>query len=169
MSDIKRLALTIDNTTLQIERRSTFLTSSADNQMVPVGTGGTKSIDFRIINDLWMAKRAKASYILTAPPRDEIIYGPDLSLSDDEVMDIEDRSAAKKEPYGDVKYADPGYQPDGKKRYPIDTEAHIRAAWSYINQTKNQSAYSSGQVSKIKSRIVSAWKRVIDKSGPPSA
>ena len=28
-----------------------------------------------------------------------------------------------------IVYADPGYQPDGKKRYPIDSERHIRAAW----------------------------------------
>src|ERR1700751_3337896 len=51
-------------------------------------------------------------------------------------------------PYGDVEYADPGYQSDGKKRYPIDTAAHIRAAWNYINQAKNQEPYSADQVSK---------------------
>jgi hypothetical protein len=44
-----------------------------------------------------------------------------------------------KKPYGDVTYADPGYQKDGKKRYPLDTEAHCRAAWSYINMPKNAS------------------------------
>jgi phage head maturation protease len=72
-------------------------------------------------------------------------------------------------PYGDVEYADPGYQGDGKKRYPIDTEAHIRAAWNYINKEKNQAQYSSKQVSQIKARIVAAWKKKIDKDGPPSA
>ena len=35
---------------------------------------------------------------------------------------------AANEPYGAVTYADPGYQSDGVKRYPIDTEAHTRAA-----------------------------------------
>ncbi len=64
-----------------------------------------------------------------------------------------------KKPYGDVTYADPGYQKDGKKRYPIDTEAHCRAAWSYINQAGNASAYSSEQVASIKSKIRSALKR----------
>lgn len=73
-----------------------------------------------------------------------------------------------KKPYGDVEYADPGYQEDGKKRYPIDTEAHIRAAWNYINKEKNQAQYSSKQVSQIKARIVTAWKSKIDKDGPPS-
>ena len=74
-----------------------------------------------------------------------------------------------KKPYGDVKYADPGHQADKKPRYPIDTEEHIRAAWSYINKPKNGGEYSSGDLANIKSRIVSAWKSKIDKDGPPSA
>lgn len=67
---------------------------------------------------------------------------------------------ADKEPYGDVKYADPGYQEDGVKRYPIDTEEHIRAAWSYINQEKNASKYSPGDLKKVKARIRAAMKRL---------
>ena len=72
-------------------------------------------------------------------------------------------------PYGDVKYADPGYQSDKKKRYPIDSEAHIRAAWSYINKPKNSGKYSAEQVKSIKAKIVAAWKDKIDPKGPPSA
>lgn len=64
-----------------------------------------------------------------------------------------------KKPYGDVAYADPGYQADGKKRYPIDSEEHCRAAWSYINQQGNASKYSSGQLASIKGRIRAALKR----------
>ena len=62
-------------------------------------------------------------------------------------------AADSKMPYGKVAYADPGYQKDGKKRYPIDTEEHCRAAWSYINQKRNAARYSSDQLSRIKSRI----------------
>ncbi len=124
--------------------------------------------DHRAARAEWEAMKTKAEYAVRAGS-DEILYGDNVALSEDDIIGLEDASAAKKEPYGNVTYADPGYQSDKKKRYPIDTEEHIRAAWSYINQAKNQSAYSSGQVSKIKSRIVSAWKRVIDKSGPPSA
>jgi len=72
-------------------------------------------------------------------------------------------------PYGDVDYADPGYQDDKKKRYPLDNEKHIRAAWSYINKPKNAKKYSAEQVSKIRAKIVAAWKAKIDKDGPPSA
>jgi phage head maturation protease len=72
-------------------------------------------------------------------------------------------------PYGDVAYADPGYQADKKKRYPIDTEQHIRAAWNYINKPKNAGKYSADEVKRIKSKIVAAWKDKIDPDGPPSA
>jgi HK97 family phage prohead protease len=64
-----------------------------------------------------------------------------------------------KKPYGDVPYADPGYQKDGKKRYPIDTKAHAKAAWSYISMPKNQKGYSAEQVGSIKGRIRSALKK----------
>lgn len=62
-------------------------------------------------------------------------------------------------PYGDVEYADPGLRADGKKRYPVDTKAHARAAWSYINQDKNAAQYSKGDLSKIKARIKAALKK----------
>jgi hypothetical protein len=64
-----------------------------------------------------------------------------------------------KEPYGDVAYADPGYQSDGKKRYPIDSAEHCRAAWSYINQQDNASKYTPEQVKSIKARIMAAAKK----------
>ena len=38
-----------------------------------------------------------------------------------------------KKPYGDVEYADPGYR-DGQKRYPVDSETHVRAAWTSAMQ-----------------------------------
>jgi uncharacterized protein len=72
-------------------------------------------------------------------------------------------------PYGDVDYADPGYQEDGKKRYPINNEGRIRAAWNYIHQRDNQKPYTREQVERIKRRIIAAWKRVIDKDGPPAS
>lgn len=71
-------------------------------------------------------------------------------------------------PYGNVKYADPGLQSDGQHRYPIDTPAHIRSAWSYINQSKNASEYSADDLKKVKDAIIAAWKTHIDKDGPPS-
>ena len=71
--------------------------------------------------------------------------------------------------YGDVEYADPGCHADGKKRYPIDNEGHIRAAWNFINRPSNARRYTPAQLDKIKSRIIAAWKEKIDEDGPPSA
>lgn len=70
--------------------------------------------------------------------------------------------------YNEGDYADPGYQSDGQKRYPIDTERHIRAAWNFINRPRNARQYTPDQLDQIKARIVSAWKQKIDKDGPPS-
>jgi hypothetical protein len=74
-----------------------------------------------------------------------------------------------RKPDGVASYADPGYQTDGKRRYPIDSEAHIRAAWSYINKPKNAALYTADQLKRIKDRIIAAWKKMIDVKGPPSA
>ena len=44
--------------------------------------------------------------------------------------------------YGkDVTFADPK-----NKKYPLDSEKHCRAAWSYINMPKNAAKYSSADV-----------------------
>lgn len=75
---------------------------------------------------------------------------------------------AASEPYGDVKYADPGY--NGEKKYPIDTPDHIRAAWSYINMPKNAAFYKPDQLAQIKQRIMAAAKKagiqISSDSGP---
>lgn len=69
-----------------------------------------------------------------------------------------DQYASVDQPYGDVEYADPGYR-DNKKRYPIDTAAHVRAAWSYINQSQNAGMYDAGQLKAIKDKIRAAAKK----------
>jgi HK97 family phage prohead protease len=65
-----------------------------------------------------------------------------------------DRAAPK--PYGNVKYADPK---NGK--YPVDTAAHAKAAWSYINQSDNAAQYPMNGVTlaEVKSRIMAACKK----------
>jgi phage head maturation protease len=73
------------------------------------------------------------------------------------------------DPCGEVDYADPGYRPDAKRRYPIDTERHIRAAWAFIHLPGNARHYTAGQIERIKARIVAAWQAKIDRDGPPAA
>lgn len=56
--------------------------------------------------------------------------------------------------YGDVKFADPV-----NNKYPIDTEEHVRAAWSYIHHKDNAAKYERDEVELIKTRIKKAAKR----------
>lgn len=94
---------------------------------------------------------------------------PKVAADDCDDMDEDGVMKDGKEPYGDVTYADPGYQSDGKKRYPLDTDAHVRAAWSYINMPKNAAKYKGAQVSSMKSKIRAAMKRVgadVEKDDP---
>lgn len=87
--------------------------------------------------------------------RARLDFRPDLATLLDEPWA---RASDPKKPYGNVKYADPGYQKDGKKRYPIDSKEHCLAAWSYINQSKNAGKYTSAQLKAIKGRIKAALK-----------
>ena len=56
--------------------------------------------------------------------------------------------------YGDVEFADPT-----NNKYPIDTEEHVRAAWSYINHKDNAAKYDRDEVKLIKNRIKRAAKK----------
>lgn len=69
-------------------------------------------------------------------------------------------TGGQKKPFGKVEYADPGYQADGKARYPIDTEDHVRAAWSYISQEKNAKKYPPDKLKKVKARIKAAMRKL---------
>jgi hypothetical protein len=59
-----------------------------------------------------------------------------------------------KREYGDVEFADPT-----NNKYPIDTEEHVRAAWSYINHKDNAAKYDPDDVKTIKNRIKRAAKK----------
>ncbi|MGA8399309.1 MAG: DUF6582 domain-containing protein [Stellaceae bacterium] len=69
----------------------------------------------------------------------------------------------------DIDYADPGLQADGRKRYPLDSERHIRAAWAFIHMAANAAPYTAGELQQVRDRIVAAWKAHIDPAGPPAA
>ena len=56
--------------------------------------------------------------------------------------------------YGDVEFADPT-----NNKYPVDTPAHVRAAWSYINHPDNAAKYDATDVKTIKERIKAAAKK----------
>ncbi|MFD9632832.1 DUF6582 domain-containing protein [Streptomyces violascens] len=89
--------------------------------------------------------------LVTAITEDARVPAPDTTEAD--------ASAKDKAPYGDdANYADPGYQKDKKKRYPLNTKQRAKSAWSYINQADNARLYTSAQLKRIKQRIVKALK-----------
>ena len=94
---------------------------------------------------------------LVAHEAAEVIRDAVEEAVEEAVNKIFEKDASK--PYGDVAYADPGYQKDKQKRYPINGAGHVRAAWSYINQDKNAKLYTAAQLARIKSRIKSAAKK----------
>jgi Family of unknown function (DUF6582) len=59
-------------------------------------------------------------------------------------------SAKPGETHNIIHFADPGFQPDGKKRYPIDTEQEIRTTWTHIIKTRNAKKYTDDQLNRIK-------------------
>lgn len=70
----------------------------------------------------------------------------------DRRKDVNPKEGERK--YGDVKFADPV-----NNKYPIDTEEHVRAAWSYINHKDNAAKYDKDEVETIKNRIKRAAKQ----------
>lgn len=87
------------------------------------------------------------------------VVGQDSTIhADGDVMDPSEERDPKM-PYGNVTYADPGYQKDGVKRYPVDTAAHAKSAWSYINKASNAAKYTSEQLARIKGKIKAALKK----------
>jgi 2'-5' RNA ligase len=88
-----------------------------------------------------------------------IYVGDGVPISTINSSNATDYAAAKKQPYGDVKYADSGMQADGVKRYPLDSEEHCRAAWAYINMPKNAAKYTPEQLKIVKDNIREALKK----------
>ncbi len=62
-------------------------------------------------------------------------------------------------PFGGVAYADPGYQADKQKRYPVDTKAHVKAALAYLAQKSNAAKYTAAQLKRVMGRIRAAAKK----------
>jgi hypothetical protein len=77
-----------------------------------------------------------------------------VEIVDEERADKADDDDDHYSTYGDVEYAD-----KKNHKYPIDTKAHAKAAWSYINMPKNAAKYSSSELSTIKGRIKAAAKK----------
>lgn len=67
-----------------------------------------------------------------------------------------DAPADTNKPARDVHYADPGYQKDAGKRWPLDSKAQAKAAWAAITESATARAYTSQQLKRIRQRTVKA-------------
>lgn len=83
--------------------------------------------------------------------RDAVIL--DSKALDKRSEELALETKANKEPYGSVEYADPGFQEDRVKRYPVNSPEHVRAAWSYIHQSRDRDKYTPEQLSHIETVI----------------
>ncbi|WP_367134435.1 MULTISPECIES: DUF6582 domain-containing protein [Streptomyces] len=92
----------------------------------------------------------------SAPGRVLITESVLEALVDTTVTEADTAPAPQTPVPGGGPYADPGYQADKKKRYPIDSRAHAKAAWSYVNQADNARLYTAAQLKRIKQRITKA-------------
>jgi hypothetical protein len=73
----------------------------------------------------------------------------------DKIAQREDTNPDRgKKEYGNVEFADPV-----NNKYPIDTQKHVRAAWSYINHKDNAAEYDKNEVKEIKDRIKQAARK----------
>ena len=50
-------------------------------------------------------------------------------------------------------------RPDKKKRYPVDTKAHVKAALAYLAQKSNAAKYTAAQLKRVMGRIRAAAKK----------
>src|SRR5581483_2002193 len=149
------------------------------------GTGGALQKGVSDIRALWLSSLASSYSLLNdaqagaivsawkqafgedldALPPDQVYKGNGRNVGDSAsllgvLMEVVTKASDSSKPYGNVTYADPGWQKDGKARYPLDSEQHIRAAWSYINQAKNAALYTAAQLGKIKAKIKAAMQKI---------
>jgi len=100
------------------------------------------------------AKKAEAVKALAAFVPGELVDGGyPANMAEYRALSEKAQSQDSK-PYGEVEYADPV---NGK--YPIDTEEHVRKAWSFINQEKSAAEYSEAELAKVKDCIKAACEK----------
>ncbi|WP_345191700.1 DUF6582 domain-containing protein [Streptomyces lavendulae] len=68
-------------------------------------------------------------------------------------------AAAEPAPVGGTgSFADPGYQADKAKRFPLDTKAQAKAAWASVHESDTARDYTSAQLKRVRQRIVKSLK-----------
>ncbi|WP_410676662.1 DUF6582 domain-containing protein [Amycolatopsis sp. cmx-4-68] len=86
-------------------------------------------------------------------------FAPEQPVRVTETTAITEATTSAAKASGDVEYADPGFQKDGKARYPLSSAKKVKAAWSYINDPDNAKPYKAKQLQQIKAKIKRAAKQ----------
>ncbi|UUV34385.1 hypothetical protein NQK81_13320 [Amycolatopsis roodepoortensis] len=61
---------------------------------------------------------------------------------------------------GSVEYADPGWRADGVRRYPLDTAARVRAAWSSLTEAGTREAYDPAQLQQLRAKVKTSARKL---------
>lgn len=68
-----------------------------------------------------------------------------------------------------IEYADSGLLKDGKARYALDTEGHIKTAWAFLHMPAISGKYKLNDLQACKARVAKAWQSRIHGDGPPDS
>lgn len=153
-----------EDTSIGLEGRSMAITSRKDDAESIVGEALAEELDEKSLL-VGKSKATPALVVRAEGPgdkdaEDEPEDSPEERAKRKDVTPADKASAEKK--YGDVEYAD-----EENKKYPVDTEEHIQAAWKYISMPKNAAKYGDKGAA-IKKKIIAAGKKKIGKDWPPS-
>ena len=108
----------------------------------------------KVGNEITRLKLAEISLVDRPANPDSIIT---LWKSDD--PGTQEAPSAPSPQKGEAKYGDVEYADEKNKKYPIDTEKHVRAALFYWGMPKNRANYSAAEQKTIGARISAAARR----------
>jgi|SRR5215471_1494476 len=135
--------------------RRGLLTSDQVQQMMDAETWMTapEALLAGLIDDISPEVALAASFDLS-----QFEHPPQQLLAQAGTRPAKKEGSPKTPPKGYPQSRDQYADPENYK-YPIDNEAHTRAAWSYINKPENRSGYSASELTYIENRIKSAAKK----------
>ena len=106
----------------------------------------------------WAVKSESTGKVISSSPTKEGAVSNLRNIEGHKANDVAKREDVSPKS-GITKYGEVAYADKKNKRYPIDTEAHVRAALSYWGQAKNRNEYSKEDQQTITSNIESAKKK----------
>ena len=124
-------------------------------------------VDKRAVKDCPVCTRMEQVGYLTAAQRLYKQYGADLlEVIEGHPISIATQDDKPKKPDEYKSIPDDEFADPENYKYPIDAE-HVAAAWSYINQDKNQGDYSAAKWADMKAKVKAAMKKHGHETAPP--